>query len=93
MRWFDPDDDPATKRARLRDSAEALRALSGPGRGLTDEFYKRIGETYNALVAEGEPHPVKALSEIHHGTISAGSRWIKEARRRGFIAPKGGDRA
>lgn len=93
MRHWDPEEDPATKQVRLRDAAEALRVLSGPGRGLTDEFYKRIGETYNALVAEGEPHPVKTLSEIHHVTISAASRWIKEARRRGKITAKGGDDA
>ncbi|HXH35258.1 MAG TPA: hypothetical protein VNJ54_12745 [Plantibacter sp.] len=88
MRWFDPADDPTTKQARLRDAADALRAISGPGRGHTDAFYRRIAESYNALVDGGEPHPVKALSEIHQQTISAASRWIKEARNRGFIAPK-----
>jgi len=37
-------------------------------------------------VSEGEAHPVKALGEIHHVTISAASRWVKEARRRGYVA-------
>lgn len=64
---------------------EALRIIGRPGRGLTDDFYRQIGKKYAALVSEGEPHPVKALGEIHHVTISAASRWIKEARRRGYV--------
>jgi hypothetical protein len=28
---------------------------------------------------------VKALAEMHHAAISTSSRWIKEARRRGYI--------
>ncbi len=88
MRIFGPDDDPETRQNKLRDAAKALQELSGPGRGHTDAFYRRIAESYRALVEGGEPHPVKALSEIHQQTISAASRWIKEARSRGFIAPK-----
>ena len=59
--------------------------MGTPGRGLGPDFYRAIGEHYNALVAEGERHPVKTLGEIHHVTISAASRWLKEARRRGFL--------
>jgi hypothetical protein len=75
---------------RLRDSAEALREIAGPGRGLTDEFYRAIAREHDALVEGGEPHPIKTLGENHHVTISAASRWVKEARRRGFM--KGGKR-
>jgi hypothetical protein len=93
LRWFDPADDPKTKQARLRDAAQTLRTLGGPGRRHPDEFYRRIGESYNGLVADGEPHPVKAVARLHVGTISAASRWIKEARSRGYIPPKEAKRA
>jgi hypothetical protein len=34
---------------------------------------------------EGEPHPVKTISETHHVSISPASRWVKEARARRLI--------
>jgi hypothetical protein len=68
-----------------RSALDALRKVGRAGRGLSDEFYSGIAKNYRALVEEGEPHPVKSLAEIHHVTISAASRWIKEARRRGFL--------
>jgi hypothetical protein len=70
---------------RFRDSTEALRQIAGPGRGLPPEFFKKIALEYQAFVDGGEPHPIKALGEKHHVTISAASRWVKEARRRGHI--------
>ena len=51
-------------------------------------FYRTIATTYESLVAEGEPHPVKALSENNHVTISAASRWVNEARQRGYLPEK-----
>jgi hypothetical protein len=88
MRIFGPEDDPVIRREKLHAAAMALREISGPGRGLTDEFYQRIAEEYAALIDGGEPHPVKALGEIHCVTISAASRWITEGRRRGYIDAK-----
>ena len=68
------------------DAAAQSFAPSGlPGRGEGRTSIKVIADQYNALVAEGERHPVKALAEIHHVTISAASRWIKEARERDLI--------
>jgi hypothetical protein len=74
----------------LYGAIEALRAVGKPGRGHGDPFYRAIAEHYNALVAEGERYPVKTLGEIHHVTISAASRWLKEARRRGYLEANGG---
>jgi hypothetical protein len=88
MRILKPEDTAEKRRAkweRFNDAAEALREIAGPGRGLKPEFYKSIAEEYRALVDGGEPHPVKALGEKHHVTISAASRWVKEARRRGYL--------
>jgi hypothetical protein len=85
MRILGPHGTPEERWENVRSSAQALREIAGPGRGLSDRFYREIAENYAALVDEGERHPVKALSEIHHVTISAASRWIKEAKRRGYI--------
>ena len=88
MRIFGPEGSPETRREQFRSAAEALRRGTGPGRGLTRRFYENIAKEYAALVDEGEPHPVKTLSENHDVKISAGSRWIKEARRLKLIPPK-----
>jgi hypothetical protein len=63
----------------------ALRQVGATRRGLGNEFYKVIARSYAALVDEGERYPVKALAEQNHVVISTASRWIKEARRRGYI--------
>ena len=85
MRLFGPKGTPEIRHENLAASAAALRQIAGPGRGLSDEFYRTIAKNYEALTSEGEPHPVKALSEIHHVTIGAASRWVKGARDRGLI--------
>jgi len=85
MRVFGPEGTPETRRDDLRGAAQALREIAGPGKGLSDEFYRTIAMQYTALVAGGEPHPVKALGASHHVTISAASRWIKGARDRDFL--------
>jgi hypothetical protein len=85
----DNEDTPAEERwARFHAAADALLEVAGPGRGLTPQFYRLIADNYQELVDEGEPHPVKKLGEIHHATISAASRWVKEARRRGLLPEK-----
>jgi len=64
---------------------EGLRTIGRPGRGLPPEHYKMVATAYAAIVAEGHPHPVKALAEMNHVTISAASRWLTEARKRGLL--------
>jgi hypothetical protein len=66
-------------------TSRALRDFGSTRRGLTDDFYRLVSTNYEALVAEGEKHAVKALSEMHHVSISAASRWLSEARKRGLI--------
>lgn len=85
MRILGPEGTPETRVENFREAAAALLEIAGPGRGLSPEFYRQIANHYQALVAAGEPHPVKVLGEIHHKTISAASRWVTEARRRGYI--------
>jgi hypothetical protein len=86
----------ATLADRRDDMAAALRALRDAGatrRGLGDDFDSLVAQSYGALVAEGERHPVKALAEMQPVDISTASRWIKEARRRGLIPEKEADDA
>lgn len=66
-------------------SAEPFRKVAGPGRALSPAFFQLLGEQHDAVVAMGELHPVKALADIHHVKISTASKWLKEARRRGYI--------
>jgi hypothetical protein len=66
-----------------------LRQLGGPGRPLPDDFFRRIADSYRELVADGEKHPVKAIAKLNSVTIGAASRWVKGARDRGFLLPKG----
>lgn len=81
----DPEADLKHRYDDIHGAADALRQVAGPGRGLSDAFYRIIARHYTALIDGGEPYPVKALGESHHVTISAASRWLKEARRRGYI--------
>ncbi|MBA3433792.1 MAG: hypothetical protein H0U08_06830 [Actinobacteria bacterium] len=75
----------------FRVTLEPFRKVAGPGRGLSDGFYRLLAEQHKALIAEGEVYPVKALGEIHGVTISAASRWVTEARRRHYIVEDGDD--
>ncbi len=74
---------------------EALGALGQTGktrRGLSTTFLSGVAAEYRALVANAESAPIKTLSEMHHVTISAASRWVKMARERGLLEPKGDQR-
>ncbi len=78
----------ARKRQAVLDSAAPLRELGGPGRKLPDSFYRRIADLYNDLIAEGEPHPIKAIKQMEHVTMGAASRWVQGARDRGYLPAK-----
>ena len=76
------------------DRGKALTAMREAGksrRGLPDRFYREIAAEYLDLVASGDPHPTKSIAETH-GPIhkSRASRWIKEARVRGYIPEEKG---
>jgi hypothetical protein len=63
----------------------ALRELGATRRGHKDDFYRAVAELHTALVDQGEPHPVKALAAMQPVDISTASRWVKEARQRGYL--------
>jgi hypothetical protein len=65
----------------------ALRQISSTRRGLSDDFLRLVAQAYTALVAEGEPHPIKALAEMQPVDKSTASRWVSAARERKFLPP------
>lgn len=76
------------RQERYRQSLEPFRKVAGPGRGHSPAFYQLLAQQYAAVLAEGETRPVTAIAEMHGVTISAASRWLKEARRRRLLEEK-----
>jgi hypothetical protein len=72
---------------RIR-ALEALRREAGKSRrGLPDTFYREIAAEYEALVEADDPHPIKTIAEARPVDKSRASRWVTEARDRGYIKP------
>ncbi|MEX2556342.1 MAG: hypothetical protein WEB06_11990 [Actinomycetota bacterium] len=63
-----------------------LRLPSTPGHRKPDDFYVTVGGLYRRLVANGV-RPAPALAEANRVPETTVHRWIREARRRGFLAP------
>jgi hypothetical protein len=78
----------AHKRSDAATALQALRQVGKTRRGLGNDFLRIIAMQYEALVAEGERYPIKALAAAMSADKSTASRWVKEARRRGLLPPK-----
>ena len=63
--------------ARLRDT---------DARGRADEFYLAVAGIYREL-AQTSPRPAIELAEANDVPVTTAHRWIKEARKRGFLGP------
>jgi len=58
---------------------------AGPGdRG--DDFYRHVAQTYSQ-VAQATARPAPIIAEASEVPVSTVHRWVKEARRRGFLSP------
>jgi hypothetical protein len=55
-------------------------------RGYPDAFYDRVASIYRHLAA-ATPRPVVALADANDVPVTTAQRWVKEARRRGLLAP------
>jgi hypothetical protein len=76
--------------------AAPLLAAAGPGpetgrateagRGRPDLFYRDIAHAYLDL-AQRSTRPASELAEAHGVPVTTAHRWVKEARRRGFLPP------
>ncbi|GAC1569992.1 MAG: hypothetical protein NVS3B18_01690 [Candidatus Dormibacteria bacterium] len=74
------EDKPKLRRPRMRVPVPA-------GAKKPDSFYEQIAYRYGWLQAEGVRSPAEELAEANHVPTSTVHRWIKEARRRGVMAP------
>jgi hypothetical protein len=52
----------------------------------TDIFYQQIAEVYLDL-AQGSHRPASDIADTHGVPVTTAHRWVKEARRRGFLPP------
>lgn len=71
----------------LRGLAEATLRLDVPkSRSYGDDFYRQVATAYSALTRLGRA-PGPTLAEANHVPVTTVHRWVKEARRRGFLPP------
>jgi hypothetical protein len=72
------------------DPARAVPRRRGPDiertRGRPDGFYRDVADVYLEL-ASGSPRPASDIAARHGVPVSTAHRWVKEARRRGFLPP------
>jgi ABC-type amino acid transport substrate-binding protein len=58
------------------------------GRGkYPDSFYRRVADRYSALQASGERDVARQIADANEVPLTTVHRWVKEARRRGFLPP------
>ncbi|MEV8510763.1 hypothetical protein [Dactylosporangium sp. NPDC051484] len=55
-------------------------------RGRPDVFYRQVADVYLTF-AQASPRPACDLADQHGVPVSTAHRWVKEARRRGFLPP------
>ena len=70
---------------RRRAPSIVLVEVPEKGGRYPDEFYAGLARVYTNLVATSE-RPAADIAEANHVPVTTVHRWIKEARRRGFLA-------
>lgn len=66
-----------------------IRLPKPKGQRYPDRHYERVADAYYRLVEEGRP-PAQTLAEANGVPVTTVTRWFKEARSRGLMAPAGG---
>ncbi|MEV4508056.1 hypothetical protein AB0K00_03750 [Dactylosporangium sp. NPDC049525] len=66
--------------------SRAAPAAGGRSRGRPDVFYREVADVYLDF-AQDSPRPACDLADQHGVPVSTAHRWVKEARRRGFLPP------
>ena len=64
----------------------SLRLVLPTTRRYPDSFYSGLAALYSGLAGEGR-RPAAAIAEANGIPVSQVHRWVKEARRRGLLAP------
>jgi hypothetical protein len=73
-------------RPRRASATIAARLRTNAVRGYPDAFYDAVASAYRAL-ATSSPRPVAELAAANGVPVTTAQRWVKEARRRGLLAP------
>jgi hypothetical protein len=81
-----PEGDPAGWETSDPAGAVHRHPSESPGRGRPDHFYREVAVVYLDY-AQDSHRPAVDLAERHEVPITTAHRWIKEARRRGFLPP------
>jgi hypothetical protein len=71
---------------RRRSATIPARLRSNAVQGYPDAFYDAVASTYRHL-AMSTPRPVAELAAANDVPVTTAQRWVKEARRRGLLAP------
>jgi len=71
---------------RAASATIAPRLRTTAVRGYPDAFYDAVAAAYRAL-ATSSPRPVADLADANDVPVTTAQRWVKEARRRGLLAP------
>ena len=66
--------------------APRLRAKVPPGVKKNDAFYQRVAASYSARAAQSN-RPAVEMANANGVPVTTVHRWVKEARRRGFLPP------
>jgi transposase-like protein len=69
----------------LEAGAEAA-GQGAPGSRKSDEFYQRVAASYSARAARTS-RPAVEMANDNGVPVTTVHRWVKEARRRGFLPP------
>ena len=64
----------------------AVDFSSAPAGRKPDPFYREVANQYGQLVATSN-RPAAEMAELHGIPVTTVHRWVKEARRRGFLGP------
>jgi hypothetical protein len=70
----------------VKRTGHAYRLRIPYGNKYPDTFYERVAKAYETAVANGEP-PAQAMSNANGVPLTTVHRWVREARRRGVLAP------
>lgn len=66
--------------------APVVPALSRPGGADPETFYRQVAQAYNAAVVTTRG-PAKLIADQAGVPVTTVHRWIREARRRGYLPP------
>ena len=74
------------KAVPLRSRVRSLRLKVPDGQPEPDTFYREVARIYSEAMAN-TPRPAAAIAEANAVKVSTVHGWVKEARRRGLLAP------